>query len=113
MTEITAPARRRATFNTLEVSQVRKLTADSVEVAFAVPPELVDDYDYLPGQYVALRAHVDGREVRRSYSICRPPSSAVSPGSGTELSLAQVAARAGFSDQSQCTGRFKRPVGVK
>ena len=59
MTEITAPARRRATFNTLEVSQVRKLTADSVEVAFTVPPELVDDYDYLPGQYVALRAHID------------------------------------------------------
>lgn len=73
MTEITAPARRRATFNTLEVSQVRKLTADSVEVAFAVPPELVDDYDYLPGQYVALRARIDGQEVRRSYSICAEP----------------------------------------
>ena len=73
MTEITAPARRRATFNTLEVAEVRRLTADSVEVAFAVPPELVDDYDYLPGQYVALRAHIDGQEVRRSYSICAEP----------------------------------------
>jgi hypothetical protein len=31
----------------------------------------------------------------------------------SELSLGEVAARAGFSDQSQCTGRFKRPVGVK
>ena len=31
------------------------------------------EYDYLPGQYVALRADVDGHELRRSYSICRPP----------------------------------------
>ena len=52
---------------------MRPLTADSVEVTFAVPAELHDEYDYLPGQYVALRAHVDGHEVRRSYSICRPP----------------------------------------
>jgi len=75
MTDTTAQpaAKRRATFNTLEVSQVRKLTADSVEVAFAVPPELVEDYNYLPGQYVALRAVIDGHEVRRSYSICAEP----------------------------------------
>jgi ring-1,2-phenylacetyl-CoA epoxidase subunit PaaE len=39
-----------------------------------VPDELHDDYSYLPGQYVALRAHVAGKELRRSYSICRPPS---------------------------------------
>ncbi len=69
----TAPARRRATFTSLEVTQVRRLTADSVEVAFAVPSELVPDYDYLPGQYVALRAVIDGHEVRRSYSICAEP----------------------------------------
>lgn len=67
------PARRRASFNTLEVAQVRKLTADSVEVTFAIPEELQDDYDYLPGQYVALRATIDGQEVRRSYSICTDP----------------------------------------
>ena len=66
--------RRRARFHELEVAEVRPLTAESIEVTFAVPPELHGDYDYLPGQYVALRAHVDGREVRRSYSICRPPA---------------------------------------
>lgn len=68
-----APARKKATFNTLTVSQVRKLTDDAVEVSFAVPPELHDDYDYIPGQYVALRATIDGQEVRRSYSICDAP----------------------------------------
>ncbi|MET0861910.1 MAG: 1,2-phenylacetyl-CoA epoxidase subunit PaaE [Microbacterium sp.] len=68
-----ALARRRARFHELEVAAVRPLTAESIEVTFAVPPELQDEYDYRPGQYVALRARVDGHEVRRSYSICRPP----------------------------------------
>lgn len=72
MTEATTN-RRRATFNTLKVKQVRKLTADSVEVVFEVPTDLVDDYNYVPGQYVALRATIDGQEVRRSYSICSEP----------------------------------------
>ena len=53
--------RRRATFNRLTVAEVRKLTKDSVEVTFAVPEELAADYDYLPGQYVALRAQIDGQ----------------------------------------------------
>lgn len=66
--------RRRARFHELEVAAVRPLTADSIEVTFDVPPELHDDYSYLPGQYVALRAKVDDHELRRSYSICRPPT---------------------------------------
>jgi ring-1,2-phenylacetyl-CoA epoxidase subunit PaaE len=69
-------ARRRARFHTLAVREVRRLTPDSIEVAFAVPDDLADDYDYAPGQYVALRsglASPDGAELRRSYSICQPP----------------------------------------
>ncbi|GAA1758167.1 1,2-phenylacetyl-CoA epoxidase subunit PaaE [Agromyces humatus] len=65
--------RHRARFHPLEVAEVRPLTADAVEVTFAVPDALADDYTYLPGQYVALRAELDGHERRRSYSICRPP----------------------------------------
>lgn len=72
-----APARKKATFNTLTVSDVRALTEDSVEVSFAIPPELQDDYDYIPGQYVALRATINGQEVRRSYSICDVPRNGV------------------------------------
>ncbi|WP_350348797.1 1,2-phenylacetyl-CoA epoxidase subunit PaaE [Agromyces sp. G08B096] len=68
-----SPARRRARFHPLEVAEVRPLTADAVEVTFAVPDELADEYDYLPGQYVALRKELEGHERRRSYSICRPP----------------------------------------
>lgn len=68
-----AAKRRRARFHSLEVAEVRRLTADAVEVTFAVPEHLADDYTYLPGQYVALRRDFDGHELRRSYSICRPP----------------------------------------
>ena len=56
--------RRRARFSTLTVSEVRPLTADSVEVTFAVPPELQDDFDYAPGQYVALRT-----ELERAFAV--------------------------------------------
>ncbi|GAA1942435.1 1,2-phenylacetyl-CoA epoxidase subunit PaaE [Microbacterium deminutum] len=66
--------RRRARFHTLRVADVRALTDSSAEVTFAVPDELVGEFDYLAGQHVALRAEIDGREVRRSYSLCRPPT---------------------------------------
>lgn len=73
----TIPNKKKATFNSLVVSEVRKLTEDSVEVSFAVPAELQADYDYIPGQYVALRADIDGQEIRRSYSICDVPRDGV------------------------------------
>ncbi len=65
---------RRGRFHTLTVSEVRTLTKDAVEVTFAVPPALQPDFDFLAGQHVALRAVVDGQELRRSYSLCRPPA---------------------------------------
>ena len=73
-----ATSKRRSTFNELTVSEVRSLTPDSIEVTFAVPAELAEAYNYVPGQYVALRKdiEVDGetKELRRSYSICAAPS---------------------------------------
>jgi ring-1,2-phenylacetyl-CoA epoxidase subunit PaaE len=65
--------RHRARFHTLTVSNVRRLTDDAIEVSFAVPGDLADEYAYLPGQYVALRVQLNGEELRRSYSLCRPP----------------------------------------
>ncbi|MEO6199827.1 MAG: 1,2-phenylacetyl-CoA epoxidase subunit PaaE [Cryobacterium sp.] len=67
--------KHRARFHTLSVAEVRPLTADSVEVTFEVPENLQGEFDYVPGQHLALRATVDGHELRRSYSICRPPTS--------------------------------------
>lgn len=79
--------RTRARFHTLTVEDVRPLTDDAVEVTFTVPAELADDYDHLPGQYVALRTTLEGTEVRRSYSLCRAPEHRVD-GQPTRLSVA-------------------------
>ena len=64
-------SRHRARFHPLRVAAVRPLTDASIEVTFAIPEQLRGDYDYLAGQHVALRAVLDGHEVRRSYSLCR------------------------------------------
>ena len=85
-------AKKRARFHPLTVEEVRPLTDDSVEVTFAVPAELADDYDHLPGQYVALRTTLERSEVRRSYSLCRAPehrtAEQIAAGMPTRLSVA-------------------------
>lgn len=57
-------------FHPLRVAQVRPETADTVSIAFEVPTELRDAYRFTQGQFLTLRAPVDGNDVRRSYSIC-------------------------------------------
>ncbi|GAA1431142.1 phenylacetate-CoA oxygenase/reductase subunit PaaK [Streptomyces thermospinosisporus] len=61
-----------ARFHRLRVAAVDRLTDDSVALTFAVPPELREEYRYLPGQHLALRRTADGQEIRRTYSICSP-----------------------------------------
>jgi ring-1,2-phenylacetyl-CoA epoxidase subunit PaaE len=75
-----ATGRRRASFHPLAVDEVRRLTDDAIEVTFGVPTALAGQFDYLPGQYVALRTTLpdengEPKEIRRSYSICAEPRS--------------------------------------
>lgn len=65
----------RPTFHTLTVADVRKETADCVSIAFEIPEECKELYQYKAGQYLTLRADIDGQDTRRSYSICSSPSS--------------------------------------
>jgi len=65
-------SRPRAEFRALRVADVERLTDDAVAVTFEVPPELAEAYEFLPGQSLTLRRIIDGREERRSYSICAP-----------------------------------------
>jgi ring-1,2-phenylacetyl-CoA epoxidase subunit PaaE len=67
--------RAHAAFAPLRVAAVERLTTDSVALTFEVPPELREQYAFSPGQHLTLRTTIDGEEVRRSYSICSPPSS--------------------------------------
>jgi ring-1,2-phenylacetyl-CoA epoxidase subunit PaaE len=60
----------RRQFHELTVARIDRLCDDAAAVTFAVPAELADDYAFQPGQSLTLRRIVNGRDERRSYSIC-------------------------------------------
>ncbi|HAT32046.1 MAG TPA: phenylacetate-CoA oxygenase/reductase subunit PaaK [Janthinobacterium sp.] len=57
-------------FYPLSVSKVSKETRDTIAVTFAVPPELKERFQFLQGQHLTLRSHINAEDTRRSYSIC-------------------------------------------
>lgn len=57
-------------FRPLSVARVTPDAAGSAAFTLAVPPDMREAYDFRPGQFLTLRAAIDGRETRRSYSIC-------------------------------------------
>ena len=61
-------------FHSLKVASVARNTRDAVVVTFDLPETLVDEFAFLPGQYLTLRTQLNGEELRRSYSICSAPS---------------------------------------
>lgn len=60
----------RRTFYDLEITRVRPEAAGSLAVTFAIPAAWRDTFLFQPGQFLTLKAVIDGQEVRRSYSIC-------------------------------------------
>jgi ring-1,2-phenylacetyl-CoA epoxidase subunit PaaE len=60
-------------FHELAVREVRRETKGAVSVCFDVPQTLAGAFAFSPGQYLTLRATVDGTDLRRSYSICSGP----------------------------------------
>ncbi|WP_369167150.1 1,2-phenylacetyl-CoA epoxidase subunit PaaE [Streptomyces sp. R28] len=67
--------RRRPAFHALRVAAVTPLCADAVAVAFDIPAELAEEFAFAPGQSLTVRREIDGRDERRSYSICSPVGS--------------------------------------
>ncbi|PIE25073.1 MAG: phenylacetic acid degradation protein [Neptuniibacter caesariensis] len=57
-------------FYTLKIADVHPETDEAIAVSFAVPTELKDKFNFIQGQFLTLRAMIDGEDVRRSYSIC-------------------------------------------
>jgi ring-1,2-phenylacetyl-CoA epoxidase subunit PaaE len=57
-------------FHALPIREIRRETPDAVSIAFAVPEDLAEAYRFEQGQYLTLRAVIDGEDLRRSYSIC-------------------------------------------
>ncbi|HZQ60855.1 MAG TPA: 1,2-phenylacetyl-CoA epoxidase subunit PaaE [Casimicrobiaceae bacterium] len=57
-------------FFPLTIARIDRETRDAVAITFAVPPELAPAFRFAPGQHLTVRTHIDGLEVRRSYSVC-------------------------------------------
>jgi ring-1,2-phenylacetyl-CoA epoxidase subunit PaaE len=67
-------------FHDLTIREVRHETPDSVAISFDVPEALADAFAWVPGQYLTLRATVDGQDIRRSYSIASLPGKPLTVG---------------------------------
>jgi ring-1,2-phenylacetyl-CoA epoxidase subunit PaaE len=64
-----------ATFYKLIIKDVKKETLKAVSIAFEIPQNTKDKFKFIAGQYITLKAIINGKEVRRAYSICTPPQS--------------------------------------
>lgn len=60
-------------FHSLRVSQVERLTNDSVSITFDVPDNLRNLFAYKAGQYITIQKVINNQPIRRSYSICSAP----------------------------------------
>ncbi|MDD3353680.1 2Fe-2S iron-sulfur cluster-binding protein [Zoogloea sp.] len=61
-------------FQELSVKRVSPEAAGAVAITFAIPESDKDRFAFEPGQFLTLRATIDGQDVRRSYSISSPRS---------------------------------------
>ncbi len=64
-----------ATFYTLQIQQVIKETANAVSLVFDIPTNLKDIFSFKAGQYITLKTTLNGKDIRRAYSICSSPNS--------------------------------------
>lgn len=60
-------------YHPLRVSKVVKDTKDAVAISFDIPDELKDEYKYKQGQFLSIQLGIDGKDVRREYSVCSSP----------------------------------------
>lgn len=64
-----------AQFHKLSVKSIERQTADAVSISFNVPDALQEDFQFKAGQYITLKTFINGKEVRRDYSLCVTPGS--------------------------------------
>ena len=61
-------------FHALAVKRVIRETPDAVSLVFHTPASLAERFRYEPGQFLTLRAVVDGEEHLRCYSMSSTPA---------------------------------------
>ena len=61
-------------FQEVAVKRVSPEAAGAVAITFAIPEGERERFAFEPGQFLTLRATIDGQDVRRNYSISSPRS---------------------------------------
>lgn len=59
----------------LSVSEKKKETTNAISLTLEVPSQLKEKFQFEPGQYITFIQELDGKELRRSYSLCSPANS--------------------------------------
>ncbi len=62
-----------ADFYALRVQNIKPLTPTSVAITFSIPKELIQTFNFAPGQYITIKKEIKGKELRRAYSISSSP----------------------------------------
>ena len=62
-------------FKKLAIQEIKQETNKAVSIAFNIPSDLTNEFEFIAGQYITLRITIEGKEIRRSYSICSSPES--------------------------------------
>lgn len=60
-------------FHKLTVKEVVRETPKTVSILFEVPEEIKEEFEYKAGQYLTIKALINGEETRRSYSLSSFP----------------------------------------
>lgn len=60
-------------FYPLLVSDIYKTTEDCSVVSFELTEDLKEQFAFIQGQHLTLKAKINGEDVRRSYSLCSSP----------------------------------------
>jgi ring-1,2-phenylacetyl-CoA epoxidase subunit PaaE len=64
-------------FHNLTIHQVTKVTSQAVELVLSLPDALKTSFTYKSGQYLTLRATINGVDTRRAYSMSSAPQDGV------------------------------------
>ncbi|MFV0566535.1 MAG: 2Fe-2S iron-sulfur cluster-binding protein [Flavobacteriaceae bacterium] len=64
-----------SSFHTLSIKSIAQETQKAITLSFNVPEHLKNTFAFKAGQYITLKTVIDGKEIRRDYSLCSSPKS--------------------------------------
>ena len=103
------------TFHPLTLRRRTPTAEDAVCLEFDPPGGLAERYRYEAGQHLAVRAVVDGRELRRTYSLVAPAGTTLKIGVRVQGAMSRFLAEGlAIGDTLEAlepSGRFKPTLG--